>query len=73
MGPSSFLLYIDLYLCKYDQFVFWLLMIVVGRVGVPRQLVITKDPLSVPDEVNKAGLKLPLGIPSQLMHFCIYM
>ncbi|XP_058190496.1 inositol-tetrakisphosphate 1-kinase 3-like isoform X4 [Rhododendron vialii] len=32
-----------------------------GRVGVPRQLVITKDPLSVPDEVNKAGLKLPLG------------
>ncbi|KAG5526257.1 hypothetical protein RHGRI_032515 [Rhododendron griersonianum] len=31
-----------------------------GRVGVPRQLVITKDPLSVPDEVNKAGLKLPL-------------
>lgn len=31
-----------------------------GRVGVPRQLVITKDPLSVPDEVTKAGLKLPL-------------
>ncbi|KAL5988343.1 Inositol-tetrakisphosphate 1-kinase 3 [Asimina triloba] len=32
-----------------------------GEVGVPRQLVITKDPLSIPDAVMKAGLKLPLG------------
>ncbi|XP_035540768.1 inositol-tetrakisphosphate 1-kinase 3-like isoform X2 [Juglans regia] len=31
-----------------------------GKVGVPRQLVITKDPSSIPCEVNKAGLKLPL-------------
>ncbi|XVF44944.1 hypothetical protein PTKIN_Ptkin02bG0163800 [Pterospermum kingtungense] len=31
-----------------------------GKVGVPRQMVITKDPLSIPDEVTKAGLKLPL-------------
>ncbi|XP_058190495.1 inositol-tetrakisphosphate 1-kinase 3-like isoform X3 [Rhododendron vialii] len=40
-----------------------------GRVGVPRQLVITKDPLSVPDEVNKAGLKLPLEMLHQTMYF----
>ncbi|XWS68156.1 hypothetical protein CRYUN_Cryun04dG0067200 [Craigia yunnanensis] len=31
-----------------------------GKVCVPRQMVITKDPLSIPDEVTKAGLKLPL-------------
>ncbi|CAI9104221.1 OLC1v1002853C3 [Oldenlandia corymbosa var. corymbosa] len=31
-----------------------------GTVTVPRQLVFTKDPLSLPDEVTKAGLKLPL-------------
>lgn len=31
-----------------------------GKVGVPRQLVVTKDPTSIPDEVAKAGLKLPL-------------
>lgn len=31
-----------------------------GEVGVPRQLVITKDPSSIPYEVTKAGLKLPL-------------
>ncbi|XP_073105149.1 inositol-tetrakisphosphate 1-kinase 1 isoform X3 [Elaeis guineensis] len=31
-----------------------------GKVGVPRQLVITKDPLSIPDAVTKAGLTLPL-------------
>ncbi|KAF8410291.1 hypothetical protein HHK36_002817 [Tetracentron sinense] len=31
-----------------------------GKVGVPRQLVITKDPSSIPDAVNKAGLVLPL-------------
>lgn len=33
----------------------------VGKVGVPRQLVITKDPSSIPDAVIKAGLTLPLG------------
>ncbi|XP_058080764.1 inositol-tetrakisphosphate 1-kinase 3-like isoform X2 [Magnolia sinica] len=32
-----------------------------GKVGVPRQLVITKDPSSIPDAVTKAGLTLPLG------------
>ncbi|KAK1392990.1 Inositol-tetrakisphosphate 1-kinase [Heracleum sosnowskyi] len=31
-----------------------------GTVGVPRQLVIKKDPSSIPDAVSKAGLKLPL-------------
>ncbi|KAL6964158.1 Inositol-tetrakisphosphate 1-kinase 3 [Sarracenia purpurea var. burkii] len=31
-----------------------------GKVGVPKQLVITTDPLSVPDKVMKAELKLPL-------------
>ncbi|XVE49366.1 hypothetical protein DITRI_Ditri01bG0077800 [Diplodiscus trichospermus] len=31
-----------------------------GKVGVPRQMVITKDPLSIPDEVTEAGLKFPL-------------
>ncbi|CAJ2630378.1 unnamed protein product [Trifolium pratense] len=33
-----------------------------GKVGIPRQLVITKDknPSTIPYEVNKAGLKLPL-------------
>ncbi|XP_059446115.1 inositol-tetrakisphosphate 1-kinase 4-like [Corylus avellana] len=31
-----------------------------GKVGVPRQLVITKDPSSIPYEVSKSGLKLPL-------------
>ncbi|XP_026393290.1 inositol-tetrakisphosphate 1-kinase 3-like [Papaver somniferum] len=31
-----------------------------GTVGVPKQLVITKDPSSIPDAVRKAGLMLPL-------------
>ncbi|GJR52676.1 inositol-tetrakisphosphate 1-kinase 3-like protein isoform X6 [Tanacetum coccineum] len=31
-----------------------------GTVGVPRQLVIEKDPLSISDAVRKAGLSLPL-------------
>ncbi|XP_059631190.1 inositol-tetrakisphosphate 1-kinase 3-like [Cornus florida] len=31
-----------------------------GKVCVPKQLVITKDPSSIPDAVNKAGLLLPL-------------
>lgn len=33
-----------------------------GKVGIPRQLVITKDPSSIPIEVTKAGLRLPLGM-----------
>ncbi|KAF5444276.1 hypothetical protein F2P56_036762 [Juglans regia] len=33
-----------------------------GKVGVPRQLVISKDPSSIPHEVNKAGLQLPLVV-----------
>ena len=32
-----------------------------GTVGVPKQLVIKKDPSSIPDAVAKAGLILPLG------------
>ncbi|KAI4295805.1 hypothetical protein L6164_035811 [Bauhinia variegata] len=31
-----------------------------GKVGIPRQLVVTKDPSSIPYEVTKAGMKLPL-------------
>ncbi|KAK1324195.1 Inositol-tetrakisphosphate 1-kinase 2 [Acorus calamus] len=31
-----------------------------GKVGVPRQLVIKKDPSSIPDAVTRAGLMLPL-------------
>jgi inositol-1,3,4-trisphosphate 5/6-kinase/inositol-tetrakisphosphate 1-kinase len=33
-----------------------------GKVGVPQQLVITKNPSTIPYEVTKAGMKLPLGI-----------
>ena len=43
-----------------------MLTVVLGKVGVPRQLVIKKDPSSIPYEVNKAGLKLPLGM------FCFF-
>ncbi|KAL0288026.1 UNVERIFIED_CONTAM: Inositol-tetrakisphosphate 1-kinase [Sesamum calycinum] len=31
-----------------------------GKVGVPKQLVIKKDPSSIPDAVNKTGLRLPI-------------
>ncbi|XP_050874592.1 inositol-tetrakisphosphate 1-kinase 3 isoform X2 [Lathyrus oleraceus] len=31
-----------------------------GKVGVPHQLVITKNPSTIPYEVTKAGMKLPL-------------
>ncbi|XP_010455233.1 PREDICTED: inositol-tetrakisphosphate 1-kinase 3-like isoform X1 [Camelina sativa] len=31
-----------------------------GRVGVPKQLVIKRDASSIPEAVNKAGLRLPL-------------
>lgn len=31
-----------------------------GKIGVPKQLVIINDPSSIPDEVTKAGLTLPL-------------
>ncbi|KAG6498496.1 hypothetical protein ZIOFF_046410 [Zingiber officinale] len=33
-----------------------------GKVGVPRQLVVTKDPSSIPDAVCKAELSLPLVV-----------
>ncbi|XP_042409791.1 inositol-tetrakisphosphate 1-kinase 1-like isoform X1 [Zingiber officinale] len=33
-----------------------------GKVGVPRQLVVTKDPSSIPDAVGKAELSLPLVV-----------
>lgn len=33
-----------------------------GSVGVPKQLVIEKDPSSIPDAVKQAGLALPLGM-----------
>ncbi|XP_042509362.1 inositol-tetrakisphosphate 1-kinase 3-like isoform X1 [Macadamia integrifolia] len=31
-----------------------------GKIGVPKQLVVKKDPSSIPDAVSKAGLILPL-------------
>ncbi|XP_051126586.1 inositol-tetrakisphosphate 1-kinase 3-like [Andrographis paniculata] len=31
-----------------------------GKVDVPKQLVIEKDPSTIPDAVNKAGLRLPI-------------
>ncbi|KAG6515760.1 hypothetical protein ZIOFF_026189 [Zingiber officinale] len=33
-----------------------------GKVGVPRQLVVTKEPSSIPDAVSKAELSLPLVV-----------
>ncbi|XP_011088035.1 inositol-tetrakisphosphate 1-kinase 3 isoform X1 [Sesamum indicum] len=33
-----------------------------GKVCIPRQLVIPKDPTSIPDEVAKAGLRVPLVV-----------
>ncbi|KAK4476962.1 hypothetical protein RD792_016132 [Penstemon davidsonii] len=33
-----------------------------GKVCTPRQLVILKDPTSIPDEVTKAGLRVPLVV-----------
>lgn len=45
--------YFDIPLCN------WL---AAGKVGVPRQLVITEDPTSIPRAVIEAGLTLPLGI-----------
>ncbi|CAK9167868.1 unnamed protein product [Ilex paraguariensis] len=42
-----------------------------GKVGVPRQLVIRKDPSSIPDAVTKAGLRLPLGM--FLRFLCLWL
>lgn len=41
---------------------FIILIIHAGTVGVPRQLVIKRDALAIPELVNKAGLTLPLGM-----------
>ncbi|XP_062021492.1 inositol-tetrakisphosphate 1-kinase 4-like isoform X1 [Rosa rugosa] len=38
-----------------------------GTVCVPKQLTITKDPSSIPNEVAKAGLKLPLVVKPLLV------
>lgn len=35
--------------------------ILVGKVGVPKQLVVMGDPFSIPMEVQKAGLSFPIG------------
>lgn len=35
--------------------------ILVGKVGVPKQLVVTGDPFSIPMEVQKACLSFPIG------------
>lgn len=40
----------------------FLILCPAGRVCAPKQLVIKKDPTSIPFEVAKAGLRLPLGI-----------
>lgn len=65
----SFYLFVFLNWCSYlvsdlVYFAHWLFTILLGKVGVPRQLVIVKDPSSIPYEVTKAGLKLPLGMLS---------
>lgn len=39
-----------------------------GRVGVPKQLVIKKDASSISEAVNKAGLRLPLGMKRCLVN-----
>lgn len=41
--------------------VFSMFICCAGKVGIPKQLVIKKDPSSIPDEVSKAGLRLPIG------------
>lgn len=38
-----------------------LIRLIAGKVCVPKQLVISKDPSSIPDAVAKSGLALPLG------------
>lgn len=46
-----------------------------GKVGVPKQLVIKKDPSSIPGAVSKAGLRLPIGISPFLLIYekiCIF-
>lgn len=40
---------------------FAFIVVSVGKVCVPRQMVINNDPSSIPHEVIRAGLKLPLG------------
>ncbi|KAM1003062.1 hypothetical protein FF1_003367 [Malus domestica] len=42
-----------------------------GKVGVPKQLIVTKDPSSIPNEVDKAGLKLPLGRVNLSFFSCV--
>lgn len=43
-----------------------------GTVGVPKQLVIKKDPSSISDAVKKAGLSLPLGmLPFCMIYFVV--
>ncbi|TQD83700.1 hypothetical protein C1H46_030730 [Malus baccata] len=42
-----------------------------GKVGVPKQLIVTKDPSSIPNEVDKAGLKLPLGYLGRMLCIAI--
>lgn len=41
-----------------------------GKVSVPRQLVIKRDASSIPDAVNRAGLRLPLGTLHFLVNSC---
>jgi hypothetical protein len=36
-------------------------LLVSGQVGIPKQLVVTGDPMTIPAVVAKAGLRLPLG------------
>jgi hypothetical protein len=46
-------------------------IVIIGKVGIPRQFVITKDkiPSTIPYEVTKAGLKLPLGMSSLFLEY----
>lgn len=44
-----------------SSLIYTLTICFVGKVCVPKQMVIKNDPMSIPDEVFEAGLKLPIG------------
>lgn len=62
--------YLNWYILDCEKFI-GMLFYHAGKVGVPKQLVIKKDPASIPDAVTKAGLRLPLGM--SMLHFFIKM
>lgn len=58
---------------KSDCWYHIIMTAVSGKVCVPRQLVIIKDPSSIPDAVIKAGLGLPLGTPMFCLLFFFFL